>query len=192
MDRLKKSIVELSRISIEGYKKEKKIGVSILADNVRSLQNVGSIFRTADAFAIDEIILCGISGVPPHTELLKTSLGAEKSVAWRYVADAYEETLALREKGKKICVLEQAHGSISLENFEPESGKQYVVVVGNEVEGVDQRIVSMADIVVEIPQCGTKHSLNVSVSAGIVMWHFFSYIHQRKENKHYICGIKEE
>ncbi len=192
MDRLKKSIVELSRISIEGYKKEKKIGVSILADNVRSLQNVGSIFRTADAFAIDEIILCGISGVPPHAELLKTSLGAEKSVAWRYVANAYEETLALREKGKKICVLEQAHGSISLENFEPESGEQYVIIVGNEVEGVDQRIVSMADIVVEIPQCGTKHSLNVSVSAGIVMWHFFSYIHQRKENKHYICGIKEE
>lgn len=180
MERRKKNIVELSRISIEGYKKAKKIGVSLLADNVRSLQNVGSLFRTADAFAIDEIILCGISGIPPHAELLKTSLGAEKSVTWRHVDDSFAEVCELQRKGKKICVLEQVHGSISLEEFYPSPAEEYVVVIGNEVEGVDQKIVSMADIVIEIPQCGTKHSLNVSVSAGIVMWHFFNRLHRQK------------
>ena len=171
---LKKSLVELTRCSVEQYREMAKHPVSVLADNVRSMHNVGSILRTADAFLMEEVVLAGITGVPPHPEIAKTALGAEESVRWRHVDDAVAEVARLRGEGYMVCVLEQAHDRVPLSEFVPQPGKSYLLVVGNEVEGVDQRIVDMADVVLEIPQCGVKHSLNVSVSAGIAMWRFFS------------------
>ena len=128
------------------------------------------MLRTADAFLIAEMIMGGITGVPPHPEISKTALGAEESVAWRHVDDACEEAVRMKEEGWKICVLEQAHNSMPLQDFGCEPEVRYLLVVGNEVSGVDQRIVDIADVVLEIPQAGVKHSLNVSVSAGIAMW----------------------
>ena len=174
MDRAKKNIFELTNCSLRQYKERDKLPLAVLLDNVRSMYNVGAIFRTADAFLIKEIILAGISGCPPHPEISKTALGAEESVDWRHVADAFAEVARMREEGWKICVLEQTHNSISLQNFSPLEGNKYLLVVGNEVNGVDQRIVDIADIVLEIPQAGVKHSLNVSVSAGIALWQFVS------------------
>ena len=135
------------------------------------MHNIGSIFRTADAFLIDEIILGGISGCPPHPEITKTALGAEETVKWRHVADSYEEAVRLKGEGWKILVLEQAHNSIPLSDFVVNPADKMVLVAGNEVSGVDQRIVDIADYILEIPQYGTKHSLNVSVSAGIALYH---------------------
>ncbi len=169
----KKNIVELTRIDVEHYRTLAKLPVAVMADNVRSMQNIGAIFRTADAFLIEEIILGGISGVPPHPEISKSALGADESVAWRYVRDSYHETCRLKNEGWKIYVLEQTHGSIPLQNLEADPSVKNLLVVGNEVEGVDQRIVDIADAALEIPQAGVKHSLNVSVSAGIAMWEFF-------------------
>ncbi|MDE5675926.1 MAG: RNA methyltransferase [Muribaculaceae bacterium] len=175
MDRTKKNIFELTNCSLRQYKEMEKLPLSILADNVRSMYNIGAMFRTADAFLISEVILAGISGCPPHPEISKTALGAEESVEWRHVDDAFEEVRRMHEEGWIICVLEQAHDSIPLQNFVPSEGRRYLLVVGNEVKGVDQRIVDMADLVIEIPQGGIKHSLNVSVSAGIAMWQFASH-----------------
>ncbi|MDE6379966.1 MAG: TrmH family RNA methyltransferase, partial [Muribaculaceae bacterium] len=121
-------------------------------------------------FLVGEVVMAGITGVPPHKEISKTALGAEDSVSWRYVKDAVEECIRLKEEGWRICVLEQAHGSIDLMDFSPEEGKKYLLVVGNEVSGVDQRIVDMADVILEIPMHGVKHSLNVAVSAGMAIW----------------------
>lgn len=175
MDRTKKNIFELTNCSLRQYKEMEKLPLSILADNVRSMYNIGAMFRTADAFLINEVILAGISGCPPHPEISKTALGAEESVEWRHVDDAFEEVRRMHEEGWMICVLEQAHDSIPLQDFVPSEGRRYLLVVGNEVKGVDQRIVDMADLVIEIPQGGIKHSLNVSVSAGIAMWQFASH-----------------
>lgn len=169
MNRRKKNIVELTRCSVAQYKALEKLPVIVLADNVRSLYNIGAVFRTADAFRISGILLCGISGSPPHPEITKTALGAEESVDWSHAGDAVEEVLRLKDEGWKICVLEQTHGSEPLYRFERNPEERYVLVIGNEVEGVDQRIVDLADHVLEIPQEGTKHSLNVSVSAGIAL-----------------------
>ena len=166
----KKNIIELTRCSAEEYRKMQKRPLKVLTDNVRSMHNIGSIFRTADAFLVDEIILGGISGVPPHPEISKTALGAEETVDWRYVADSYREIMKLKEEGWKICVLEQAHDSVPLQEFRRGEKEKIVLVVGNEVSGVDQRIVDAADYILEIPQYGTKHSLNVSVSAGIAIY----------------------
>lgn len=166
----KKNIIELTRCSTEEYRKIPKRLFKVLTDNVRSMHNIGSIFRTADAFLVDEIILGGISGRPPHPEISKTALGAENSVKWRHVEDSFEELKSLQSEGWKICVLEQAIGSIPMGEFQTDGQEALVLVVGNEVSGVDQRIVDMADYVLEIPQYGTKHSLNVSVSAGIGMF----------------------
>lgn len=166
----KKTIVELTNCSVEEYREIKKLPFRVMLDNVRSMQNVGSILRTCDAFLVDEVIMAGITGVPPHKEISKTALGAEDSVAWRYVGDALEECLRLKEEGWKICVLEQAHGSIDLMNFRREEENKYILVLGNEVNGVDQRIVDIADIILEIPMHGVKHSLNVAVSAGMAIW----------------------
>ena len=174
MDRLKKNIIELTNCTLPEYREKEKLPLRVLADNVRSMYNVGSVFRTADAFLIDEIILGGISGCPPHPEITKTALGAEESVKWRHVDDSYSEARLLKEEGWKIAVLEQTHGSLPLQKFAPEKGARYVLVLGNEVEGVDQRIVDIADMALEIPQFGTKHSLNVSSSAAIALWQFFS------------------
>lgn len=166
----KKNIAELTNCSVEEYRETQKLPLAILLDNVRSMQNVGSILRTSDAFLVEEVVMAGITGVPPHKEISKTALGAEDSVSWRYVEDAVEECIRLKEDGWTICVLEQAHGSIDLMEFSPEEGKKYLLVVGNEVSGVDQRIVDMADIILEIPMHGVKHSLNVAVSSGMAIW----------------------
>ncbi|MCH5240750.1 MAG: TrmH family RNA methyltransferase [Muribaculaceae bacterium] len=142
-----------------------------MLENVRSMYNVGSVFRTSDAFLISEVILGGITGRPPHVEITKTALGAEESVSWHYVEDSLKEVERYKGEGWKICVLEQAHDSIKLEEFEPVKGEKYLVIAGNEVDGVDQRIVDRGDYILEIGQYGVKHSLNVSVSVGICLWH---------------------
>lgn len=169
-ERKKKNIVELTHCSVAEYKLKEKRPIALLADNVRSMHNIGSMFRTADAFMVEEIILGGISGTPPHPEITKTALGAEEAVAWRHVEDPLEEVLSMKQRGWHVCVLEQTHGSIPLPQFKPDPNKRYLLVVGNEVDGVDQRIVDAADTVLEIPQQGTKHSLNVSVSAAIALY----------------------
>lgn len=167
----KKNILELTKCSLEEYKHMEKRPLIVVADNVRSMHNIGSIFRTADAFLVEEIVLGGISGTPPHPEISKTALGAEMAVKWRHATDTLKEVERLKKEGWKICVLEQALGSISLKDFERKEDERLVLVVGNEVSGVDQRIVDRADYVLEIPQYGTKHSLNVSVSAGIAIFY---------------------
>ena len=166
----KKNILELTRCSVEQYRGIRKFPIAVLLDNVRSMYNVGAIFRTADAFLLNEIILCGITGRPPHPEITKTALGAEESVKWRYAENALVAVEDMKEEGWKICVLEQTHGSLPLQSFKPNDDERYLLVTGNEVNGVDQHIVDMADVVLEIPQLGVKHSLNVSVSTGIALW----------------------
>lgn len=170
----KKNIIELTRFSADEYRRMEKLPYAVLLDSVRSMMNVGSIFRTADAFRAEEVILCGITGVPPHREIHKTALGAEDSVKWTYHKDALETLLDMQKDGWKVCVLEQVHHSIPLDEFSPAEDERYVLVVGNEVEGVDQRIVDIADYVLEIPQEGVKHSLNVAVSGGIAIYHLYS------------------
>lgn len=166
----KKNLLELTRCSAEEYRKMEKLPVRVVADNVRSMHNIGSIFRTADAFLIEEIVLGGISGVPPHPEIAKTALGAEDTVNWRHVADTVAEVERMKAEGWTICVLEQTLDSLPLQEYHRRYGEKTVLVVGNEVSGVDQRIVDLADHVLEIPQYGTKHSLNVSVSTGIALY----------------------
>lgn len=175
-DRAKKNIVELTNCSADEYRRMAKLPIRIMADNVRSMYNIGAIFRTSDAFLVDEFILGGISGVPPHPEISKTALGAEESVKWRHVDDCVACAGEMQKEGWKVCVLEQTHGSVPLDRFTPERGCRYLIIAGNEVEGVDQRLVDMSDYILEIPQCGTKHSLNVSSSASIALWHFFSHL----------------
>ncbi|MFN8322408.1 MAG: RNA methyltransferase [Chitinophagales bacterium] len=164
---------ELPRLSREEFKAEKKTPLVIVLDNVRSHLNVGSVFRTADAFLIEEIFLCGITGTPPHRDIHKTALGATETVAWRYFLTATEAIQQLKAMGYKVIAIEQAEKAVMLHEFIPETGEKYAVVFGNEVDGVAQDVVSSSDIVIEIPQFGMKHSLNISVSAGIVMWDMF-------------------
>jgi tRNA G18 (ribose-2'-O)-methylase SpoU len=167
----KKNIVELTHTTIEDYRQCAKRQFMVVADSVRSLHNIGSMFRTADAFRLHSILLCGISGRPPHPELHKTALGAEESVAWSYEAHIDAAVAHLKGEGWHIAVLEQAHGSISLYDFKRQSEDEKIaLVVGNEVEGVKQSVVDAADYILEIPQEGTKHSLNVSVSAGMAIY----------------------
>lgn len=173
MERKKKNILELTRCSVADYREIPKIGLRVMADNVRSMHNIGSLFRTSDAFKVDEVILGGISGTPPHTEISKTALGAEDSVAWRHVDSSIDEARRLKGEGWKICCLEQTHNSVPLCDFIPEMGERYLLIVGNEVHGVQQELVDMCDTVLEIPQEGTKHSLNVAASAAIAIWHFY-------------------
>lgn len=173
----KKNIIELTRITETEYRRIEKKPLSLMADNVRSMMNIGSMLRTADAFNIKEMIMAGISAVPPHPEISKTALGADSSVSWRYAADALEEVVRLKDKGIRIAVLEQTHGSIPLADFNPSNYPSlyddtgWLLVVGNEVTGVAQEIVDLADVALEIPMYGVKHSLNVAVSAGIALWH---------------------
>jgi tRNA G18 (ribose-2'-O)-methylase SpoU len=164
---------ELGRPTIEEYANVDKLPVTVVLDNVRSAQNVGSFFRTADAFGIEQVALCGISCTPPNREIHKTALGAEQSVAWRYYPTTLECVEELRAKGYKIIAIEQIEGSTMLNDFRLEDGTKYALVFGNEVEGVDQAIADVVDGAIEIPQVGIKHSLNVSVSAGILMWEMF-------------------
>lgn len=170
VDRKKKNIFELTQCSVAQYKEKTKLPVITLLDDVRSMYNVGAVFRTCDAFLVKKLILCGITGCPPHPEISKTALGADESVEWIYEPDALEECKRLQKEGWKVCVLEQAHSSIKLQDFKSIPGEKYVLVAGNEVKGVNQAIVDLADIILEIPQGGVKHSLNVSVSVGIALW----------------------
>jgi len=147
--------------------------VIIVLDNVRSLHNVGSVFRTADAFLCEGVYLCGITASPPHREIQKTALGATESVAWKYFATTREALLELRSSGCQVVAIEQVEGAVSLEDFEPATGKKYALVFGHEVNGVDETLFDLTDAFIEIPQSGTKHSLNISVSAGVVLWEFY-------------------
>lgn len=170
MDRRKKNIVELTRVSEREYREMGKFPLAVMADNVRSLYNIGSLFRVSDAFKVSELILAGISGCPPHPEVSKTALGAEDTVAWRWVPDAVECAERMQREGWKICVLEQTHNSMDLADFRAKPDEKYLLVAGNEVSGVDQKIVDMADYILEIPQYGTKHSLNVASSSSIAIY----------------------
>jgi 23S rRNA (guanosine2251-2'-O)-methyltransferase len=169
----KLTMEELNRLEPEEFKKAEKNPVIILLDNVRSLHNVGSAFRTADAFRVEKILLCGITGTPPNREIHKTALGATESVSWEYHQNSLEVARVLKEDGWKLIVLEQTSGSIYLQKFIPEKNDKYCFIFGNEVAGVEDEIIHLADTVVEIPQFGTKHSLNISVSIGIVLWDYF-------------------
>lgn len=168
--REKKNIIELTRWTPGEYASVAKLPVMLVLDNVRSLHNVGSLFRTADALGLCGIKLCGITGCPPHPELAKTALGAEDTVEWTYEADTLEACRRLADGGWEILVLEQTHDSMPLQDFHRNPDRKYALVVGNEVSGVSQAAVDMASAVLEIPQRGMKHSLNVSVSAGMALW----------------------
>jgi len=161
---------ELDRKSLEQFRRTEKAPFIIILDNVRSQSNVGSIFRTADAFLTEAIYLCGITSCPPHREIQKTALGATESVNWRYFKTTAEAVRAAKEAGYKIAAVEQAVGSVDLQNFKITEGSKYALVFGHEVNGVDQEIVDMCDVCVEIPQFGTKHSFNIAISVGIVLW----------------------
>ncbi|HLT07400.1 MAG TPA: RNA methyltransferase [Cyclobacteriaceae bacterium] len=163
---------ELNRLTPEEFKKTEKTPLIIVLDNVRSLNNVGSAFRTGDAFRVEKILLCGITGTPPHREINKTALGATESVDWRHEESTLEAIKSLKRDGYEIVVLEQVTHSIPLHEFQPDPEKKYALVFGNEVFGVDEEVILDSDHVVEIPQIGTKHSLNISVSIGISLWDF--------------------
>ncbi|MDR0428956.1 MAG: RNA methyltransferase [Tannerellaceae bacterium] len=172
----KLKITELNRLSPESYKDSEKIPLVVVLDYVRSLNNVGSVFRTSDAFRVEAVYLCGITACPPHPEIHKTALGAEDTVDWIYFNDTNEAVDKLKTGGYTVCAVEQAEGSIMLNKLQLEKGKRYAVIFGNEVKGVQQAVVDKCDMCIEIPQYGTKHSLNVSVSAGIVIWDIFSQL----------------
>ena len=165
--------IELDRIDIDSYKSVDKTPLIIVLDNIRSLNNIGSVFRTSDAFLIEKIYLCGITATPPHKDIHKTALGSTDSVEWTYVEDTLELIKELHNKGIKVASVEQAENSISLEKFTPGKGVKYALVLGNEVKGVQQEVVSQSDYCIEIPQFGTKHSLNIANSASIVIWDIF-------------------
>lgn len=167
---------ELNRINIEEFKSINKTPIVIVLDNVRSAHNVGSVFRTSDAFLIEKIILCGITAQPPHRDIRKTALGSSESVDWEYENSCLESIKKLKEEGYTIISIEQANNSAKLGNFKIDVKQKIALVFGNEVNGVDQKIVSISDTVLEIPQFGTKHSLNISVSAGMVIWDLFNQL----------------
>ncbi len=171
MRKLKNS--ELNRLSIEEFKKSGKTPLIVILDNIRSLNNIGSVFRTSDAFLIEKIILCGITAKPPHKDIHKTALGATESVNWEYAESTIDAVNKLKYEGYNIVSIEQTEKAIMLQNFEIEKNIKYAVIFGNEVKGVQQEVVNLSDYSIEIPQYGTKHSFNISVSAGIVLWEFF-------------------
>ena len=172
----KLKLEELGRVSIDQFKTVDKLPVCIVLDNIRSLHNVGSAFRTADAFRISKIFLTGITGCPPHREIQKTALGATESVPWEYVESTSVIVKKLQEAGYKIVIVEQTSESIPLQNFNPQTNQKYCLVFGNEVNGVSDDVLAFGDVALEIPQEGTKHSLNISVCLGIVVWEFFKKI----------------
>ena len=176
MEHRKLKITELNRISAEEFKKADKLPLVVILDNVRSLHNIGSVFRTSDAFRVECIYLCGITATPRHPEMHKTALGAEFTVDWKYVNNAVEAVDNLRQEGYVVFSVEQAENSIMLENIQLEQERRYAVVLGNEVKGVQQEVIDHSDGCIEIPQYGTKHSLNVSVTAGIVIWDLFKQL----------------
>lgn len=172
MRKLKNS--ELDRPSLEEFKNLRKMPVVVVLDNIRSLNNIGSIFRTCDAFRIDSLHLCGITGTPPHREIQKTALGATESIDWKYYNTTIESVKFLKEEQFKIIAIEQLDKSIDLRTFTPKLSEKIALIFGNEIKGISDDILNFVDIGIEIPQFGTKHSFNVSVSAGIVLWHIFN------------------
>lgn len=168
----KKLVTEMGRIDRNAFALAEKLPLVVVLDNVRSLHNVGSVFRTGDAFRVERIMLCGITATPPSAEIHKTALGAEDVVEWQYFESTMDAVAALRADGYRIFSIEQCEGSIALQDFETVAGERYAVVMGNEVKGVQQVVVDASDGAIEIPQFGTKHSLNVSVTAGMVIWEF--------------------
>ncbi|MVM31264.1 TrmH family RNA methyltransferase [Spirosoma sp. HMF4905] len=168
----KLSLDELNRLSVDEFKGAEKFPYCLILDDIRSLNNVGSVFRTADAFRAAKLYLCGITGQPPHRDITKTALGATESVSWEHTPDVVTLVQRLQAEGWVVAAIEQAEGSTSLADFSPDSNKQYAFVLGNEVTGVRDEVVQLADLVLEIPQFGTKHSLNIAVTAGIVCWDF--------------------
>ena len=164
---------ELNRASVSEFKEQDKLPIVVVLDNVRSMHNVGSIFRTCDGFAVEQVCLCGITSQPPHREIEKTALGATQSINWTYYADPVQAVEQLRKDGYTIIAIEQAEDSIMLNDFEADKNKKYALVFGNEVNGVSEEVMQMIDACIEIPQFGTKHSFNIVVSAGIVLWDFF-------------------
>jgi 23S rRNA (guanosine2251-2'-O)-methyltransferase len=169
---------ELNRLTTEDYKKVKKVSLVLILDNVRSQHNIGAVFRTSDAFLVDTICLCGITATPPNPEIHKSALGSENTVAWKYYKSTMDAVNDFKALGYKLIAVEQAVGSTELSEFKAEQDVKYAVVFGNEVKGVSQEIVDICDCCVEIAQYGTKHSLNISVSAGIVIWEFFKQMSQ--------------
>lgn len=169
----KLTMLEMGRIDAATFKASNKMPLVIVLDNVRSLNNIGSVFRTSDAFRVESIYLCGISSPPPSSEIHKTALGAEDSVDWKYFEDTHQAIRELQQLGYCVLAIEQCEGSTMLNQWEPDFSHRYAIVMGNEVKGVQQTVVDMCDGCIEIPQYGTKHSLNVSVTTGIVIWDFF-------------------
>ena len=169
----KKTMVELHRVGVDEYQQVAKLPVTLVLDNVRSEMNVGSVFRTADAFLIERICLCGITPQPPKSEIHKTALGAEESVTWKHYLTTLAAVEELKASGYLICCIEQVHDSVNLADFVVGSDRPVAIVLGNEVRGVSQEVVDASDLCVEIPQEGTKHSLNISCCAAIVMWHVY-------------------
>ena len=169
---------ELNRISVDEFKSTQKTPIIIVLDNIRSLNNIGSVFRTADAFLIEAIYLCGITAQPPHREIQKTALGATETVEWNYFNSTTEAIAKLKSNDYKIAAIEQAENSIMLNDFELNKNENLAIIFGNEVKGVEQEAIDLSDTVIEIPQFGTKHSLNISISAGIVIWDLFQKIRQ--------------
>lgn len=172
---------ELNRLSTEEYREAEKLPVVVVLDNVRSLNNIGSVFRTGDAFRIAKICLCGITATPPHREIHKTALGAEECVEWQYFEETTDAVRELKEEGFTIVAVEQVEGSVSLERFSLVAGRKHAFVFGNEVKGVQQEVVDLSDCCVELPQFGTKHSFNVAVTVGIVLWQALSPLIREKD-----------
>lgn len=173
----KRSVLDLKRITRQEFKQIEKIPLVIVLDHIRSLNNVGSVFRTSDAFLIESIFLCGITATPPHPEIHKTALGAEDSVEWHYEEDTCKAVTDLKNSGYTVFAIEQVENSVSLPDLKLDKSKKYAVVLGNEVKGVQQSVVDLCDQSIEIPQFGTKHSLNVSVTAGLIIWDFFKQLY---------------
>lgn len=172
----KLSLQELNRATVEAFKEQAKTPLVVVLDNIRSALNVGSVFRTADAFALEKIYLCGITAQPPHREILKTAIGATQSVDWQYFKVTTEAVAELKAQGFQILGIEQAEGSTLLQDFEVQPAQKYAIVLGNEVRGVGVDVMDLLDVCLEVPQFGTKHSLNVSVCAGVVIWDLFKQL----------------
>lgn len=174
----KLKVTDLNRISAEEFKQVEKLPLIVVLDNIRSLNNIGSVFRTSDAFLVESIFLCGITATPPNQEIHKTALGAEYSVDWSYFESTTDAVQSLQSKGYCVYSIEQVENSVMLDELILDRSKKYAIVMGNEVKGVQQEVVDISDGVIEIPQFGTKHSLNVSVTTGVVIWDFFKQLRQ--------------
>ncbi len=169
----KLSMDELQRVSVEEFKEIKKTPIVMILDNIRSMNNVGSVFRSCDGFAVEKLILCGITATPPHKDIAKTALGATESVAWEYEKETLTAIQKLKEEGYIVVAIEQADQAEWLHEYPIEKDKKYAIILGNEVFGVEEQLLPYCDAVIEIPQHGTKHSLNVTIAGGIALWHFY-------------------